>query len=62
MGQVREWVEDVGEYGIAYELLVSMLEEFPFQLSGQVAVKLLEAGILMRFKTEQPQDARFDSR
>lgn len=60
--QIREWIEEVGEYGIAYESLVSMLEEFPFQLSGRAAVKLLEAGLLMQSKTEQPQDAKFDNR
>lgn len=60
--QIREYIEDAGEYGIAYESLVSMLEEFPFRLSGRAAIKLLEVGLLMRFKTEQPEDARFDGR
>jgi hypothetical protein len=39
-----------------------MLEEFSFQLSATAAVKLLEAGLPMRFKTDRPQDARFDFR
>ena len=60
--QLREWIEDAGEYGIAYESLVATLEGFPFQLSGRAAVKLLEAGLLMRFKTGRPQDAQFDRR
>lgn len=60
--QIREWIEDVGEYGIAYESLVSMLEAFPFELSGHAAIKLLEVGLLLRFKTERAEDARFDSR
>jgi hypothetical protein len=62
MEQIREWLEDAGEYGLAYESLIAMLEEFPFQLPGGAAVKLLEVGLLMRFKTERPEDARFDAR
>ena len=60
--QIREWIEDVGELGIAYESIISTLEVFPFQLSGPTAVKLLETGLMMGFKTERPQDARFDRR
>jgi hypothetical protein len=60
--QIREWIEDVGEYGLAYESFVSMLEQFPFQLSGGAAIKLLEVGLLVHFKTELPGDAQFDSR
>lgn len=62
MAQVQEWIEHAGEYGIAYESLVSLLERFPFKLSSQRSVKLLEVGLLMRFKTERPEDDRFDSR
>lgn len=60
--QIREYIEDAGEYGLAYESLVSTLESFPFQLSGAVAIKLLEVGLLFRFKSEMPEDAKFDSR
>jgi hypothetical protein len=60
--QIREWIEDVREYGLAYESLVTMLDAFPFQLSGRAAIKLLEVGLLMRLKTERPEDAQFDSR
>ena len=60
--QLREYIEDAGEYGIAYESLVCMLEEFPFQLSGRAAVKLLEVGLSMGLKTERPGDERFDRR
>lgn len=60
--QIREYIEDAGEYGIAYESLVSLLEGFSFRLSGHAAIKLLEVGLLMRFKSEQPRDAAFDSR
>jgi hypothetical protein len=60
--QIREWIEDAREYGLAYESLVTMLEAFPFQLSGRAVIKLLEVGLLMRLKTERPEDAQFDSR
>jgi len=62
VGQIREWIEDAGEFGIAYESIVTMLEEFPFHLSGQAAVKLLEVGLQMRFKTDQAKDTEFDGR
>jgi hypothetical protein len=60
--QIRGWIEDHGEYGIAYEALIAMLEAFPFQVSSRAAVKLLEVGLLLQFKTDRPEDARFDSR
>lgn len=60
--QVREWLVDVGEVGIAYESIVAMLERLPIHLSGLASVKLLEAALLMGFKTDRPQDARFDKR
>jgi hypothetical protein len=60
--QVREYIEDAGEFGVAYESLVCTLEGFPFKLSGSTAIKLLEVGLLMKFKTELPEDAPFDSR
>jgi len=60
--QVREYIEDADEFGIAYESLVCTLERFPFQLCSPTAIKLLEVGLLMRFKTELPGDTLFDSR
>ena len=62
IAQICEWIDDAGEYGVAYEVLVSMLERFQFKLTGGAAVKLLEVGLVLRFKTEQPKDAQFDSR
>ena len=62
MEQIREYIEDAAEYGIAYESLVCLVEEFPFRLSGRAAVKLLETGLLMQFKTERPEDGQFDRR
>lgn len=60
--QISEFIEQAGEYGVAYESLICMLERFPFTLSGPAAIKLLEVGLLMRFKTELPDDAQFDYR
>jgi hypothetical protein len=62
IAQQNEWIEDVGEYGIAYEAIVSALTAYPFVLSGTATVKLLEVGLLFKFKTEDDQDKIFDSR
>ena len=62
INQVKEYLIEAGEYQIAYEIIVSMLESFPFQLSGSASIKLLEVGLLMKFKTEKPEDSRFDKR
>jgi hypothetical protein len=59
--QIHEYI-DVGEYGVAYEVLVAMLENFPFRLSGVAVIKLVEVALLFRFKSELPEDAKFDSR
>jgi hypothetical protein len=39
-----------------------MLESYPFKISGPAAIKLLEVGLLMGYKTERPEDALFDNR
>ncbi|QVL30060.1 hypothetical protein KIH39_14450 [Telmatocola sphagniphila] len=62
MEQLREYIADTGEYGIAYESIIADLEQIPFVLSGIAAVKLLEVGLIMRYKTERPQDQTFDIR
>jgi hypothetical protein len=62
MARLREYISYAGEYGLAYELIVSCLETMPFKLSGASAVKLLEVGLLMGFKTEQEKDKLFDRR
>lgn len=61
MKQVDEFICDVGEYGIAYESIVVAAEEVPFVLSSKAAVKLLEVGLIMRFKTDRPIDKAFNS-
>ena len=60
--QLSEWVDDAGEYGLVYENVVSMLEVFPFKLSGKAAIKLLEVGLIFGFKTESESDKGFDRR
>jgi hypothetical protein len=60
--QIREFVEDAGEYGIAYECMVSVLEKVPFALSGKAAVSLLEVGLLFGYKTDRPCDKPYDRR
>lgn len=62
MGQISEWIQDAGEFGLAYEAMVSLLESFPFMLTGGAAVRLLEVGLIFGFKTESDNDKRFDRR
>ncbi|MGU7771832.1 hypothetical protein ACV229_16885 [Burkholderia sp. MR1-5-21] len=62
LAQINEFNADAGEYGLAYEYVVGALESIPFRLTGAAAVKLLEIGLLMGFKSEQDLDKRFDRR
>ncbi len=62
MDQLYEYVDDSAEYGIAYEIVVCLLEGYRFTLSGSNAIKLLEIGLLLGFKTERAEDKIFDSR
>lgn len=62
MAQIREFIELAGEYGLAYEYIGGALESFPFRVSGAAAIKLLEVGLLMGFKSERDLDKRFDRR
>jgi hypothetical protein len=60
--QIREFIELAGEYSIAYECLVCLLEFREFKISGPAAIKLLEIGLLLRFKTEREEDREYDNR
>ncbi|APA87541.1 hypothetical protein BJG93_18845 [Paraburkholderia sprentiae WSM5005] len=62
LSQIHEFIADAGEYGLAYEYVVGALESIPFRLTGAAAVKLLEIGLLMGFKSEHEIDKRFDRR
>jgi hypothetical protein len=61
VAQIREFI-DVGEYLLAYEYINGALEEFPYSISGKAAIKLLEVGLLMGFKSELERDRIFDRR
>lgn len=57
-----ELIDAHGEYGIAYESLVALLESEDLPLRSASAVKLLEVGLLFGFKTDRPDDMKFDLR
>ena len=61
MERLRGLIEDHGEYGIAYEDLVSILDDYPFQLSDAAAELLLEARQLMGIGTKPQKDDNVDS-
>jgi hypothetical protein len=62
MEQIREYIEDAGEFGIAYEVLVANLEHIPFVISGKAAVYLLEVSLLLGYKTDDAKDRIYDRR
>jgi len=59
---IREYIEDAGEYGIAYESIVSLLENAPFVLTSKAAVSLLEVGLLLGYKSDKPCDVLYNCR
>lgn len=61
MEQIREYIHDAAEYGLAYELIVLNAQEAPFVFTARAAVMLLELGLVMGFKTTKPEDAVFGS-
>ena len=61
MDQICEFI-DTGEYGLAYEYIIGALGCSPFKMSGAAALKLLEIGLLMEFKSTLEGDKRFDRR
>jgi hypothetical protein len=62
LSNIREWLEDDGEYGLAYEVMVSLLERFDFKISGKSAVRLLEVGLYFGYKTDLESDHDLDWR
>lgn len=62
MAQIREFIDLAGEYGLAFEYINGALERFPYRISGKAAIKLLEVGLLMGFKSESDEHKRFDKR
>jgi hypothetical protein len=62
LAQIDEFLGLANELGAAYECIVANLETVPFVLSSPAALALLEAGLLMRYKTDREEDAAFDFR
>jgi len=62
MFQLFEYIDVADEYAVAYESIISTLENHKYILSGIAAVKLLEVGLLMKYKTEREEDKIFDNR
>ena len=62
LSNIGEWLGDNGEYGLAYEVMVSLLERFDFKISGKSAVRLLEVGLYFGYKTDLESDHDLDWR
>ena len=58
----RSYAIDHGEYTESYYMLCALLELHPFVLTGPQAIELLKCGLLLRHKSDDPQDAMFDFR
>jgi len=54
-----EYINDVDEFGIAYELIVVLLEKYSFRILGKNAIHLLEIGLIFGFKTTRDIDDEF---
>ena len=57
-----EYINYANEYGIAYEIMIGILESEPVKVSGLAAVKMLEVTLLLGYKTEKEEDRIFDLR
>jgi hypothetical protein len=62
IAQLYEFIELAGEFEIAYELIISLLEILPFKLTGKTVVGLVEVSLLMRYKSDRDEDKVFDIR
>lgn len=62
MCQIKEYIEEAGEYGIAYDVIIANLDQVPFQLSSKAVLGLIEVALVMGYKTEDDCDAVFDRR
>jgi hypothetical protein len=47
---------DAHEYGIAYELIVALLEKAPFSVTAEFACSLLKVGLLLDAKNLHDKD------
>lgn len=62
MREIREFIELANECELGYEVIVAAIEAHPFVLSGPAAIALLEAGLLLGYKTDRIEDSLFDRR
>lgn len=62
MEQIFEFIDLAGEYALAYEYIIHDLRELPYKLSGKASIKLLELGLIFRYKSELEEDVVFDLR
>jgi hypothetical protein len=62
MEQIYEFIDLAGEYELAYEYIIWQLNNLPYKISGKASIKLLELGLLFKYKTEDDKDKVFDFR
>lgn len=62
MNQLTEYIEYASEYEVAYESVVCLLERVNFSVSSNSSIKLLELGLLYKYKTGLDKDKEFDFR
>lgn len=62
MNQIREYIEEAGEFGIAYDVIIANLAQVPFNLSSKSVLGLVEVALVMGYKTEDDCDIVFDRR
>lgn len=59
--QIGEWIS-ANETNIAYESIVCIMEKYNFVVPSLCAIKLLEVGLMFRYKTDRDEDKIFDGR
>ncbi|ABX34074.1 hypothetical protein Daci_1430 [Delftia acidovorans SPH-1] len=62
MRNLDEYINSADEFGVAYEIIVVLLEKYSFKISGGNAVGLLEIGLVFGFKTSRDVDAQYSRR
>lgn len=62
MNNIYEYINDAGEHEIAYELIICLLEMYPFVISSLNAVLLVEIALSFKYKTDRDVDKQYDLR
>ncbi len=62
MRNLDEYINSADEFGVAYEIIVVLLEKYSFKISGGNAVGLLAIGLVFGFKTSRDVDAQYSRR